>query len=116
MGTAHGQLKTGRRGPCRGRDAGRFEQRAAADHVVLGMLDAEHAQALEFDQLGVVAIIRLVFIVGANQEVHVSCDRERADQPFATTSKPIGNLPSSARAASAADGGTSARSTRPLSP
>jgi hypothetical protein len=46
MGTAHGQLKTGRRGPCRGRDAGRFEQRAAADHV-LGMLDAEHAQALE---------------------------------------------------------------------
>jgi hypothetical protein len=47
MGTAHGQLKTGRRGPCRGRDAGRFEQRAAADHVVLGMLDAEHAQALE---------------------------------------------------------------------
>ena len=38
------------------------EQHAAADHLVLRMLDAEHVEALGIDQLGVVAVIGLVLV------------------------------------------------------
>src|SRR5215831_1439597 len=38
------------------------EQHAAADHPVLGVLDAEHVEALGIDKLGVVTVVTLFFV------------------------------------------------------
>ena len=45
------------------------EEHAAADHLVLGMLDAEHVEALGVDQLGVVAVIGLVLVEDVTERV-----------------------------------------------
>ena len=50
-------------------EAGDVEQHAAADHLVLGMLDAEHVEALGIDQLGVVAVIGLVLVEDVAERV-----------------------------------------------
>src|SRR5712671_2842566 len=42
--------------------AGDVEQHAAPDHLVLGMLDPEHVEALGVDELGVVSVIGLVLV------------------------------------------------------
>ena len=51
--------------------AGDVEQHAAADHLVLGMLDAEHREAARVDQLGVVAVIGLVLVEDVAERVPV---------------------------------------------
>src|SRR5262249_22063586 len=39
-----------------------IEQHAAADHLVFGMLDAEHVEALGIDELGFVTVVTLVLV------------------------------------------------------
>src|SRR5205807_7596014 len=45
------------------------EQHAAPDHFALGMLDAEHVEALGIDQLGVVAVIGFVLVEDVAERV-----------------------------------------------
>src|SRR5262245_18583183 len=52
-------------------EAGDVEQHAAPYHLVLGMLDAQHAQSLGVDELGVVAVIGLVLIEDMPERVPV---------------------------------------------
>src|SRR5579864_5801066 len=47
------------------------EQHAAADHLVLGMLDAEHVETLGIDQPGVVAVIALVLVEDVAERIPV---------------------------------------------
>ena len=55
--------------PFHAAEARDVEQHAAADHLVLGMLDAEHGEAARVDQLGVVAVIGLVLVEDVAERV-----------------------------------------------
>src|SRR5262245_38813547 len=50
-------------------EAGDVEEHATTDHLVLGVLDAEHTQAPGVDQLGVEAVIGLVLVEDVPQRV-----------------------------------------------
>ena len=50
-------------------EAGDVEQHAAPDHLVLGMLDAEHRKTARVDQLGVVAVVGLVLMKDVAERV-----------------------------------------------
>ena len=52
-------------------EAGDVEQHAAPDHLVLGMLDAEHVEPLGVDQLGVVAVVGLVLVEDVAERIPV---------------------------------------------
>src|SRR5689334_21823124 len=57
--------------PLHAAEARDIEQHAAADHLVLGMLDAEHRKAARVDQLGVIAVVSFVLIEDMAQRVPV---------------------------------------------
>ena len=57
--------------PFHAAEARDVEQHAAPDHLVLGMLDAEHVQPARVDQLGVVAVIGLVLVEHVAERVPV---------------------------------------------
>ena len=57
--------------PRRLAEARDVEQHAAPDHLVLGMLDAEHAEPAGVDQLGVMAVVGLVLIEDVAERVPV---------------------------------------------
>src|SRR6516162_1494006 len=48
------------------------EQHAAPHHLVLGMLDAQHAQSLGVDELGVIAVVGLVLVEDVPERIPVS--------------------------------------------
>src|SRR6476660_1403022 len=48
------------------------EQDATADHLVLGVLDAEHRKAARVDQLGVVSVVSLVLIEDVSKRIPMS--------------------------------------------
>ena len=50
-------------------EAGDVEEHAAAGHLALGMLDAEHVEAARVDQLGVMAVIGLVLVEDVAERV-----------------------------------------------
>ena len=52
-------------------EAGDVEQHAASDHLVLGMLDAEHVQPPRVDQLGVMAVVGLVLVEDVAERIPV---------------------------------------------
>ena len=59
------------REPVDAAEARDVEQHAAADHLVLGMLDAEHVEALGIDELGIVAVVGLVLVEDVPERIPV---------------------------------------------
>src|SRR5215471_9201012 len=58
--------------PVHAAEAGDVEQHAASYHLALGMLDAQHAEPLGIDELGVITVVGLVLVEDVSERIPVS--------------------------------------------